>query len=383
MPMEPHNLLSPQVKQEIADIFRACEEDTPRTMSICQLGWALQEQYHAAYALPVASGTAALLAALRVLHITGPQDEVICPINGYPAMVNAIVAAGATPVFCDVGDDLVLSAEAAAPWITSRTRAILMMQRFGFPGDPAAFRALRDAHSGLRVIIDARQAYLPYAKSHLDLASCTDAVILSFGKDGIINAGGGGALLTNDAELSSAAANFIRHGSSQTPFFQQFGLNCTISELQALLILALLSSYEDRYSKRMGRAQVILRALQPLGYKPVPSFNEAPNACHRLILQLPDAVEDPRRFISRVNSGGVLMRQAFPMLLNEYCAQQGLRCRSVPDGSLFPNASKHKERYVAILVDSRSGPDMVERLRRQSAALLNLPLNQTNDGAAK
>ena len=52
----------------------------------------------------VASGTAALFFALHALEI-GKGDEVIVPTYVCRSVVEAVLATGAKPVLCDVGED--------------------------------------------------------------------------------------------------------------------------------------------------------------------------------------------------------------------------------------------------------------------------------------
>src|SRR3954468_10384071 len=57
------------------------------------------------YAVAVSSGTASLRTALAALAI-GPEARVVVPAFTFIATVNAVIAAGATPVFADVDDTL-------------------------------------------------------------------------------------------------------------------------------------------------------------------------------------------------------------------------------------------------------------------------------------
>jgi len=73
-------------------------------------------------AVALSSATAGMHLLLVALGI-GPGDEVITPSMTWVSTVNAIVRAGATPVFADIDrDTLMVTAETIAPLLTSRTR---------------------------------------------------------------------------------------------------------------------------------------------------------------------------------------------------------------------------------------------------------------------
>src|SRR4029079_13385380 len=93
------------------------------------------EYVGAKHALAVSSGTAAMHLALVSLGV-GPGDEVITTSLTWPATVNVIVHAGATPVFADVRDsDLNIDPDEVAGLVTPRTKAILPVHLYGQPAD--------------------------------------------------------------------------------------------------------------------------------------------------------------------------------------------------------------------------------------------------------
>ena len=102
----------------------------------------LAERLGGGHVVGVASGTAALVLALR-LHGIGPGDEVVVPSHSFVATASAVVLAGARPVFADVDEEtMVLDAAAAERAITERTRAVLPVHLNGFAADLDAFTAL-------------------------------------------------------------------------------------------------------------------------------------------------------------------------------------------------------------------------------------------------
>jgi dTDP-4-amino-4,6-dideoxygalactose transaminase len=115
------------------------------------------EYVGSAHCVATSSCTASLHLAMLAAGI-GAGDEVIVPAMTFAATANAVLHAGATPVFADVGeDDMNLDLEQVRRRITRRTRAVVPVHFHGRPVDCAGLRALADEH-GLLVIADAAHA---------------------------------------------------------------------------------------------------------------------------------------------------------------------------------------------------------------------------------
>jgi perosamine synthetase len=63
----------------------------------------IKELTDSSYAVSITNGTAALFCCLKALDV-GPGDEVIVPNITFVASSNAVIMAGATPVFCKIND---------------------------------------------------------------------------------------------------------------------------------------------------------------------------------------------------------------------------------------------------------------------------------------
>src|SRR5690349_16163116 len=92
-------------------------------------------------AVAASSGTTALFLALAA-HGVRAGDEVITSPLTFVATANAIVHAGARPVFADVDDTLCLDPAAVAALIGPRTRAIVPVHLHGSPADLPALARL-------------------------------------------------------------------------------------------------------------------------------------------------------------------------------------------------------------------------------------------------
>lgn len=144
------------------------------------------------------SGTAAL--HLAVQAVTDPGDEVLVQSLTFIASFQAISAAGAVPVACEVYPETVtLDLEDAARRITPRTRAVMPVHYASNPGDLEAIYEFARYH-GLRVIEDAAHAFGCTYRGR-KIGSFGDLACFSF--DGLknITSGEGGAVVTSDPSV--------------------------------------------------------------------------------------------------------------------------------------------------------------------------------------
>ncbi|MFM7352027.1 MAG: DegT/DnrJ/EryC1/StrS family aminotransferase, partial [Microcystis aeruginosa] len=103
------------------------------------------------------SGTDALYLALRALNI-GQGDEVITTPFTFIATAEAIVLAGATPVFVDIEpDSFNIDAEQVEAAITAQTKAVIPVHLFGQPANLSRLGEIAQSHH-LYLIEDCAQA---------------------------------------------------------------------------------------------------------------------------------------------------------------------------------------------------------------------------------
>jgi perosamine synthetase len=159
------------------------------------------------------SGTAALHGATVVSGL-GPGDEAITTPMTFVATANAVLYAGATPVFADVGpDDLLISPEAVAAAVGPATRAIIAVDYAGHPADYAALRAIADDAPGgpLVVIADAAHS-LGATLDGRTVGTLADLTVLSLHPAKILTTGEGGAVLAESDDLAERLRRFRNHG---------------------------------------------------------------------------------------------------------------------------------------------------------------------------
>ena len=229
-----------------------------------QLEQELAEAFGVPHAVAVASGTAALHAALDACGI-GPGDEVLVPALTVIMTVAPIVALGATPVFVDSDPaTLDLDYEDAAGKVTSRTRAIMPVHLWGRMGEPAALSRFASEH-GLAVIEDAAQA----AGSARDgqRAGTVGTVGCFSMKDGkILWSGEGGFLLTARREVAEHAAAFRSHWQPPPPGEapqSRLATNSRLAAPLAVIALANLRRFSALLEQRRAQTRNLLHALEP------------------------------------------------------------------------------------------------------------------------
>jgi perosamine synthetase len=229
-----------------------------------QLEQELARAFGVPHAVALASGTAALHAALDACGI-GPGDEVLVPALTVIMTVAPVVALGATPVFVDSDPaTLDLDYEDAAGKVTSRTRAIMPVHLWGRMGEPAALTRFASGH-GLAVIEDAAQA----AGSARDgnRAGTVGTVGCFSMKDGkILWSGEGGFLVTAHRELAEHAAAFRGHWQ-QPPAGEapqsRLATNSRLAAPLAVIALANLRRFPALLELRRAQARTMLHALEP------------------------------------------------------------------------------------------------------------------------
>lgn len=211
---------------------------------------AAAELVNVPHALVVNNATLGLAIALMALRI-GAGDEVILPDFTFIATANAVVLAGATPVFADVDPKtFVLDLEDACQRITSRTRAIIPVHLNGRAVRMDKLRALA-RERGLQVIEDAAQA-LGSRQAGRYLGTFGDAGVFSLGTTKIITTGQGGIIVTHRRDVYEACVRLKDHGrpTRTSEVHETFGFNSKFTDLQAALGLAQLRKLPERIEKK-------------------------------------------------------------------------------------------------------------------------------------
>ena len=209
------------------------------------------------HAVAVSSGTTALHLIVRGLGL-GAGDEVLVPSFTFAASVNAILYEGATPVFVDCEPDTFnLDPRDVARRITSRTRAMLVVDVFGHPADWDAIEDLGRRHD-LRLIDDCCEALGADYRGRR-LGSLGHAGAFAFYANKQITTGEGGMLVTGDARLAELARSLRNQGRASMGAWlrhEHLGFNYRMSEIAAALGRSQMGRLEEFLARRAAVARL-------------------------------------------------------------------------------------------------------------------------------
>ncbi|WP_353471371.1 DegT/DnrJ/EryC1/StrS family aminotransferase [Salipiger sp. H15] len=180
------------------DLFRyTAPEDAP----VALLEREFAAMMGAKYALAVSSCSAALFLSLKALDL--PRDaKVLIPGFTFAAVPSSVVHADCVPVLCEVGEDYRIDlADFAAK--LGGVDAVLISHMRGHTSDMDAILSLCDARD-LPVIEDAAHS-LGTTWAGRNIGTIGRVGCFSFQSYKLVNAGEGGILITDDAELVARA----------------------------------------------------------------------------------------------------------------------------------------------------------------------------------
>lgn len=217
---------------------------------------------HSRHAIGCASGTDAILLALRALDI-GRGDEVITTPFTFFATAGTIHNVGATPVFVDIDPKTFnISPKAIAAAITPRTRAIIPVDLFG---QMAAMEEVSRVAKGIPVIEDAAQSI--GARRSIDGESrmagepATMGTFSFFPSKNLGGYGDGGMIVTQDDKLATRLKRLRVHGGATQYLHDEVGYNSRLDALQAAVLSAKLPSLAGWSAKRRANARFYDKAL--------------------------------------------------------------------------------------------------------------------------
>lgn len=262
----------------------------------------------AQFAHAVSSGSTAVACALAAAGI-GAGDEVIVPPFTYIASVEAVLYAGALPVFAEIDESLCLSPEGIRAAITPKTKAIMLVHMCG--GMAKLDEILQICKEKNIVLIeDAGQAFgASYKGTSVGLFGKTGCYSFDFFK--IATCGEGGVMVTNDEKAYHFADSFSDHGHDHIgnnrgmENHPVLGFNYRIGEINAAIGLAQTRKVpfireKNREYKKLLTAE--LSKIEGVSFSTL--ADPAGDSATFLNILLPDP-ESAKRTVAEFNKAGV------------------------------------------------------------------------------
>lgn len=248
----------------------------------------------------VNSGTNALILGLMALGI-GKGDEVIMPSHTFIASANAALFTGATPIFADIQpENYTIDCESIEKLITPSTKAIMPVHIYGHPCDMSPILDLA-ADNNLFVIEDACQAHGAEYKGQ-KCGSIGDLAAFSFfPSKNMTVAGDGGALTTNDGDLSIKASAIRDQGrkDGEKYYHEYQGLNMRLSEIHAAIGRIQLRHLDEWNAKRRDNASYYNEKLSAINEITLPREDSWAHAVYHQYVIRTDQREDLSIFLKK------------------------------------------------------------------------------------
>jgi len=287
------------------------------------------------------SCTAGLFLCLVARGI-GPGDEVIVPAMTFVATANAVLHAGATPVFADVEPETgLLDLEDAREKLTGRTRAIIPVHLYGHMVDMVRFRAFADEHD-LFLLEDAAHC-VEGARDGVRPGGLGDAVCFSFYATKNLTCGEGGAVATNDPGLADALRVLRLHGLDRDAAkrYQHFkhydmielGYKFNMNDIQAAMLLPQLERIDAAHAVRGEVCAMYTDALDraALPVRTVKVEEGVRHARHLFVLRVESRRRDPVLAHLQENGVGVAVNYRAVHLNSYYRRRLGTGEGLCPD----------------------------------------------------
>ena len=205
------------------------------------------------HAIACSSGTAGLHMCLHAAGV-GPGDEVITSSFSFVASANAVLFTGADVVFAEVDPDTFnMDPAAVEAAITPRTKALVIVDIFGYPAEIPALIDIARRHN-LAIVEDACQS-IDGDYDGRKLGTWGHPAVYGFYANKQLTTAEGGIILTDDDDLAVLLKSLSNQGRSDDGAWlvhSRLGFNYRLSDVHAAIGVGQLEHLDQMLA---GRAQ--------------------------------------------------------------------------------------------------------------------------------
>ena len=287
----------------------------------------------AAHAVVVSNGTSGLQVALELVGVER-GDEVLVPALSFVATANAVSHCGSLPHFVDSDyATLGLSVPALEAYLQEvaevrgeqcfnrrtgrRIAAVVPMHTFGHPVDMPALQSLMQRFP-MPIVEDAAES-LGSCIGGTHTGNFSRCAMLSFNGNKIVTTGGGGAIITNDAELARRAKHITT--TAKVPhawafYHDEVAYNFRMPNINAALGCAQLERIEGFLQAKRELTSRYAEAFRDV--EDVTLFVERPgtraNYWLQTLLLSPQVAEQRDSVLTATNAAGQMTRPVWELL---------------------------------------------------------------------
>ncbi|MCZ8157313.1 MAG: DegT/DnrJ/EryC1/StrS family aminotransferase [Leptospira sp.] len=218
------------------------------------------------YALACANGTDAIQIALRAVGV-GRGDKVLLPDSTFWATFESVVNVGADPYTVDTNpNDLQMDFESFKDAVEKvKPKAAIIVHLYGWgSAEIESFRKLcKDKN--IPLIEDGAQCFGVKFKGEPIYKGALISTTSFYPAKVLGAAGDGGAVFTNDEELSITARRLANHGRTSHYEHGLVGWNSRLDSLQAAFLRISLRKLQSRIDSRRQSAEYFYKTLPSFG----------------------------------------------------------------------------------------------------------------------
>ena len=225
-------------------------------------------RYGVKHAIAVNSGTSAMHVCVAALN-PDPGDEIITTAWTSGGSILGLLMQNCVPIFADIDDTMCLDPVDVEKKITSRTKAILVVNLFGNIANVRELRKIADKH-GIYLIEDCCQSHFS-EDNGITAGTLADISGFSFaGKH--LSLGGGGMVITNSKKLWDRAILFHSAALPQSfgpakgkPYANYFlGVNFKMTEIMGAMGRVQLKKVDEYVNNKIRSAKNIIEGLSDI-----------------------------------------------------------------------------------------------------------------------
>ena len=248
--------------------------------------WA--KYFNVKHAIAVNSATSGLFCAVGATGVE-PGEEIIVSPYTMSATATAPLIFNAIPVFADIEDEYYcLDPDAVEKKITSKTRAIIVVDIFGLPYNAEAINKIA-AKYGLMVIEDCAQAPGAMYKGKY-AGTLADIGVYSLNYHKHIHCGEGGIVVTDDDELADKIRLIRNHAEAVveakgvSDLINMIGFNFRMTEIEASISRCQLMKLNSLNKKRLENCEYLEEGLANIPAISLPKIRD--NCSHAYYLHV-------------------------------------------------------------------------------------------------